>query len=83
MADEKKTLGERMTAMWDKMSEPSKPGVEFGADLQAQAAAYDYAVRGMNFISYGSMYSARVFGLARQEVRLQRGGDAPCGHVNV
>ena len=45
MAEEQKTLSDRMHDMWEKVTEPSKPGVEVGADLQAQAAAYDYAVR--------------------------------------
>ncbi|KAL6782317.1 hypothetical protein ACKKBG_A06345 [Auxenochlorella protothecoides x Auxenochlorella symbiontica] len=43
MSEASKTLGNKLNDAWDNLTQPHRPGPEVGADLQAQAAAYDYA----------------------------------------
>lgn len=44
MSEASKTLGNKLNDAWENLTQPHRPGPEVGADLQAQAAAYDYAV---------------------------------------
>lgn len=44
MSEERKTLGAALHDAWDRVTQPHPVGAEVGADLQAQAAAYDMEV---------------------------------------